>query len=209
MIQENIINIKKTLPENVRLIAVTKTYPRSCIDEALKCGQMDFGENKVQELLEKYRENENIRWHFIGHLQTNKVKMIIDKVHLIHSVDSLRLLEVIQKEASKKKRIVHILLQVNIAQEKTKFGFQEEEIETVMNQNYPNIQIDGIMVIGPHTENIEDIKKVFARAKQLKDHYHFQELSMGMSFDYQLALDYETTMIRIGTDIFGKRNVKK
>lgn len=209
MIQENIIKIKNTLPENVKLIAVSKTYPRSCIDEAILANQFDFGENKVQELLSKYQENENLNWHLIGHLQTNKVKYIVDKVCLIHSVDSLRLLDVIQTEASKKNILVHVLLQVNLAHEETKFGFDESEIEHIMKQHYPNISIDGLMVIGPNTNDKQQIENVFIQAENLKRNYQFKELSMGMSHDYPLAIKHGATMIRIGTDIFGKRDYSK
>ncbi len=209
MIQENIYRIKNTLPENVRLIAVSKTYPRNCIDEAIQTGQLDFGENKVQELLEKYRPDEDIRWHMIGHLQTNKVKYIVDKVVLIHSVDSLHLLETIEKEAQKKDIIVNVLLQVNLAHEETKFGFDEDELEDVLTHAYKHVMIKGLMVIGPNTDDEKRIEEVFCKAEQLKNKYHFQELSMGMSHDYKIALRHGTTMVHIGSDIFGKRDYSK
>lgn len=209
MIQENLQAIKKTLPENVTLIAVSKTYPRNCIDEALLTHQMDFGENKVQEFLEKYQEEEKINWHFIGHLQTNKVKYLIGKVKLIHSVDSFHLLDVLEKESAKKDVCTHILLQVNLTYEKTKFGFKEEDIEKVIHSSYPHLSIDGLMVIGPTTTNEEDIEKVFIQAENLKNQYHFKELSMGMSQDYKIALKHAATMIRIGTTIFGQRDYSK
>lgn len=209
MIQENILKIKNTLPEDVDLIAVSKTYPRNCIDEAIRAGQLDFGENKVQELLEKYRPDENIHWHMIGHLQTNKVKYIVDKVVLIHSVDSLHLLETINKEAKKKDIICHVLLQVNLAHEETKFGFDESMIEDVLAHTYENVSIDGLMVIGPNTDDETKIEEVFQQAEDLKIKYHFKELSMGMSHDYKIALRHGTTMVRIGSDIFGKRDYSK
>lgn len=209
MIQENILKIKNTLPEDVDLIAVSKTYPRNCIDEAIRAGQLDFGENKVQELLEKYRPDENIHWHMIGHLQTNKVKYIVDKVVLIHSVDSLHLLETINKEAKKKDVICHVLLQVNLAHEETKFGFDESMIEDVLTHTYENVSIDGLMVIGPNTDDETKIEEVFQQAENLKNKYHFKELSMGMSHDYKIALRHGTTMVRIGSDIFGKRDYSK
>ena len=209
MIQENILKIKNTLPEDVDLIAVSKTYPRNCIDEAIRAGQLDLGENKVQELLEKYRPDENIHWHMIGHLQTNKVKYIVDKVVLIHSVDSLHLLETINKEAKKKDVICHVLLQVNLAHEETKFGFDESMIEDVLTHTYENVSIDGLMVIGPNTDDETKIEEVFQQAENLKNKYHFKELSMGMSHDYKIALRHGTTMVRIGSDIFGKRDYSK
>ncbi|MGN1344329.1 MAG: YggS family pyridoxal phosphate-dependent enzyme [Traorella sp.] len=205
MIQENIIRIKKTLPENVKLIAVSKTYPRSAIDEALLAHQVDFGENRVQELCDKYRKNDDVIWHMIGHLQTNKVKYIIDKVALIHSVDSLHLLEVIEKEAKKINRVVHVLLQVNLTHEESKFGFDENELEDVLHVPFKYVCIDGMMVIGPTTHDLDEIEKVFIQAEKLKEKYHFQELSMGMSYDYQLAIKHQATMVRIGSEIFGKR----
>lgn len=209
MIKENIQKIRSTLPENVKLIAVSKTRPRSCIDEAMLAGQIDFGENKVQEILEKYRTGENIRWHMIGHLQTNKVKYILDKAALIHSVDSLRLLDVIEKEAKKRNLTAHVLLQVNLAHEETKFGFDENELEDVLKHTHENISIDGLMVIGPNTADKKRIEEIFAKAESLKNKYHFKELSMGMSHDYEIALRHGSTMIRIGTDIFGQRDYSK
>ena len=209
MIKENIEKIKYTLPEHVTLIAVSKTYPRSSVDEAILANQKDFGENKVQELLEKYQENEDIRWHMIGHLQSNKVKYIVDKVTLIHSVDSMKLLETINKEAMKKDIICHVLIQANLAQEETKFGFDELELEEVFSNSYSNVSIDGLMVIGPNVDDEEAIEKVFIQAEKLKNKYNLKELSMGMSSDYHLAIKHGATMIRIGTDIFGKRDYTK
>lgn len=209
MIKENIEKIKYTLPEHVTLIAVSKTYPRTCIDEALLANQKDFGENKVQELLEKYKENEDIRWHMIGHLQTNKVKYIVDKVALIHSVDSIKLLETINKEAKKKEITCHVLIQANLAKEETKFGFDEHELDEVFSKSYSNVSIDGLMVIGPNVDDEETIEKVFIQAEKLKNKYNLKELSMGMSSDYHLAIKHGATMIRIGTDIFGKRDYTK
>lgn len=209
MIQENILKIKKTLPEHVKLIAVSKTYPRSAVDEALLAGQKDFGENKVQEILEKYRENEEINWHMIGHLQSNKVKYIVDKVKLIHSVDSIKLLKTINKEAQKKDVLCHVLIQANLACEDTKFGFDASELDEVFSTSYSNISIDGLMVIGPNVDDEKRIEEVFIQAEQLKIKYHLKELSMGMSSDYLLAIKHGATMIRIGTDIFGQRDYSK
>ena len=209
MIKENIEKIKYTLPEHVTLIAVSKTYPRTCVDEAILANQKDFGENKVQELLEKYHENEDIRWHMIGHLQSNKVKYIVDKVTLIHSVDSIKLLDTINKEAKKKDVICHVLIQVNLAHEETKFGFNEDELDEVFNKSYSNVSIDGLMVIGPNVDDEEEIEKVFIQAENLKNQYNLKELSMGMSSDYHLAIKHGATMVRIGSDIFGKRDYSK
>lgn len=209
MIRENIEKIKYTLPEHVTLIAVSKTYPRTCIDEALLANQKDFGENKVQELLDKYHENEDIHWHMIGHLQSNKVKYIVDKVALIHSVDSIKLLETINKEAKKKDVVCHVLIQVNLAHEESKFGFDEHELDEVFSKNYSNVSIDGFMVIGPNVDDEKEIEKVFIQAENLKNQYNLKELSMGMSSDYHLAIKHGATMIRIGTDIFGKRDYTK
>lgn len=209
MIQENIQKIKYTLPEHVTLIAVSKTYPRSAVDEAIFANQKDFGENKVQELLEKFHENEDINWHMIGHLQTNKVKYIVDKVKLIHSVDSIKLLETINKEAKKKDIVCHVLIQVNLAHEETKFGFDEHELDDVFSKSYSNVSIDGLMVIGPNVDDDEEIEKVFIQAENLKNKYNLKELSMGMSSDYLLAIKHGSTMVRIGSDIFGKRDYSK
>ncbi len=209
MIKENIERIRQTLPENVTLIAVSKTYPRSCIDEAIKANQLDFGENKVQEILQKAQPDEPIRWHMIGHLQTNKVKYLIGKTALIHSVDSLHLLDVIEKESTKQDLVTHVLLQVNLAHEETKFGFDETELDDVLKHSYQHVAIDGIMVIGPHCEDEQRIEEVFMKAEKLKNSYHFKELSMGMSYDYKIALKHGATMIRIGTDIFGQRDYSK
>lgn len=209
MIQENILRIKKTLPEDVKLIAVSKTYPRSAIDEAICANQKDFGENKVQEILEKFKESEDIKWHMIGHLQTNKVKYIVDKVALIHSVDSIKLLETINKEAKKKDVICHVLIQVNLAHEETKFGFNENELDAVIHSTYSNVSIDGLMVIGPNVDDEEKIEEVFIQAEHLKNKYNLKELSMGMSSDYHLAIKHGSTMIRIGTDVFGARDYSK
>lgn len=206
MIQEKICQLKQELGD-VQLIAVSKTYPRSAIDEAIQAGQKDFGENKVQELLEKYRENEDIRWHLIGHLQTNKVKYIIDKVAMIHSVDSLRLLETIEKEAAKKNCIVQCLIQVNLAKEETKFGCDEKDVDDLVNfaKQCSHIHLCGFMIIGPHTDDKEQIRTIFKQGHHLCEHYHLEVCSMGMSNDYPIACECGATMVRIGSDIFGKR----
>ena len=223
MITENLKHTKENMKEacrksgtnseNVTLIAVSKTKPVSMIQEALAEGVLDFGENKVQELVDKY---ENIRWHLIGHLQRNKVKYIIDKVFLIHSVDSLRLAEEISKEAVKKQVCVKILIQVNIADEETKFGFKREETLPAILQisKLPGIQISGLMTIAPFVENPEDNRIHFRALKKLCvdikdkniDNVHMDILSMGMTGDYEVAIEEGATMVRVGTGIFGRRD---
>lgn len=189
---------------NTKLIAVSKNQPRSVIDQAIAFGVRAFGENKAQELLSKIRENDEIEWHFIGHLQTNKVKDILPHVTLIHSVDSLRLIETIQKEAQKINKIQDILIQVNIAEEKTKSGFKLKEVENVLHSltNYPNIHCLGFMCMAPNSEDQALIESIFEQAHQLCLHYQLEHCSMGMSHDYLLAIKHHATMIRIGSAIF-------
>lgn len=202
---------------DVTLIAVSKTKPVSMIQEALADGVLDFGENKVQELVDKYEQlPKNIRWHLIGHLQRNKVKYIIDKVFLIHSVDSLRLAEEISREAVKKQVCIKILIQVNIADEDTKFGLKQEEVLPVMTQiaKLPNIKISGLMTIAPFVENPEDNRIHFQALKKLYvdigekniDNVSMEILSMGMTGDYEVAVEEGATMVRVGTGIFGSRD---
>ena len=215
MIQENIYRIKNTLPENVRLIAVSKTYPRNCIDEAIRAGQLDFGENKVQELLEKYRPDEDIRWHMIGHLQRNKVHQVMGKAVLIHSVDSLRLAEQIETEAAKKDMVADILLEVNVAKEESKYGFFLEDTEAAIREiaKFPHVRIKGLMTIAPFVENPEENREVFKKlyefavdiGKKNIDNVTMDVLSMGMTGDYQVAIEEGATMVRVGTGIFGAR----
>ena len=203
--------------EDVTLIAVSKTKPAEDIAALYEFGVRDFGENKVQELTEKYETlPKDIRWHLIGHLQTNKVKYIVDKVHLIHSVDSVKLAEQIEKEAVKKNVTVNILVQVNVANEDTKFGLDKEE--TIKNveaiSKFPHIRIKGLMTIAPFVENGEENRKYFNELKQLSvdiqkkniDNVCMDFLSMGMSGDYETAIEEGATLVRVGTSIFGMRN---
>lgn len=220
-IANNLSQILKELePYKSTLIAVSKTHPAEAVKEAYNYGHLDFGENKVQELQDKKNLlPEAIHWHLIGHLQTNKVKYISPYVHLIHSVDSLKLLEEINKQGVKNERIIPCLLQVHIAQEETKFGADEHDIRNWFEQNsfenLNNIQIRGFMGMASLTDSTQQIKREFHQLKQLFDecskHYvrentHWQELSMGMSSDYKLALDEGSTMVRIGSAIFGNRS---
>lgn len=205
------------LREDVQLIAVSKTKPVSMLEEIYDHGCRDFGENKVQELVEKYETMpKDIRWHMIGHLQRNKVKYIVDKVYLIHSVDSLRLAEEISKEAVKKQVNVNILIEVNIAQEETKFGLAREETPALVEavSKLPGISVKGLMTIAPYVENPEENRQYFQKLKQLSvdimhkniDNVCMSILSMGMSGDYMVAAEEGATYVRVGTGIFGERD---
>jgi PLP dependent protein len=219
-ISENIDRIKANLPEKVRLIAVSKTKPTELLLEAYNHGQRAFGENKVQEMVGKYEElPKDIEWHFIGHLQSNKIKYIAPFVHLIHGVDSFKLLKSIDVEAKKAGRIIPCLLQFHIAEEETKFGLSINEATEMLNsQEYKllyNIQISGVMGMATYTDDETQIHKEFACLKsyfdQLKSGYFagnpaFKEISMGMSGDYLIAVEEGSTMVRIGSTIFGERN---
>ena len=204
-------------PEEVHLIAVSKTKPVSMLQTAYDCGIRDFGENKVQEIMEKYDKLPgDIRWHMIGHLQRNKVKYIIDKVCLIHSVDSLRLAEEINKEAAKHNLIMPILVELNIADENTKFGLSFSECEEMILSisKLPNIRIKGLMTVAPFVENAEENRQYFKAMKQLSvdimkkniDNVCMDILSMGMTGDYEVAIEEGSNMVRVGTGIFGERN---
>lgn len=227
MIRENISEIQKKInaacqragrsPKEVELIAVSKTKPVEAVREAIACGMADFGENKVQELCDKIEAvEENVRWHLIGHLQTNKVKYIVDKVYLIHSVDSLRLAEKIQDEAAKKNVDVNILVQVNVADEATKFGLSLDEAPETIEKiaKLPNVHIKGLMTIAPFSETGEENRQFFRKLKQLSvdikekniDNVSMSVLSMGMSHDFETAIEEGATYVRVGTSIFGERN---
>jgi len=213
-------SILSTLPDGVRLIAVTKTQPAEVIMEAYRAGQRLFGENRPQELLQKAPLlPKDIEWHFIGHLQTNKVKMVVGTAHLIHAVDSERLLAAIEKEAARQGITARCLLQVHIAQEEAKFGFSPDELHDFLNSGAlsaaPHVQIAGLMGMATFTENSEQVRREFRLLKQLFDHVknayfssdnNFRELSMGMSGDYPVAIEEGATLLRIGTTIFGQRN---
>lgn len=203
-------------PEEVTLIAVSKTKPVELLLEAYGCGARDFGENKVQELLYKRPLlPEDARFHMIGHLQTNKVKQVIGQAALIHSVDSLRLAEQIEAEAGKQNRIVDILLEVNVAKEESKYGFFLEETEEALRKTggFPHIKVRGLMTIAPFVENSEENRPVFKKlcdfyvdmkSKNL-DNVTMSILSMGMTGDYEVAVEEGATMVRVGTGIFGAR----
>lgn len=219
-ITQNLTNIKSQLPAHVTLVAVSKTKPISDLMEAYEAGQRVFGENYVQELVDKHEQMpKDIEWHFIGHLQSRKVKLIVPFVSLIHGVDSLKLLEEINKQALKNNRIVDCLLQIHIAEEDTKFGLDEIELSEILKQvqndkeNFKNIRIVGLMGMATFTENQNQIEKEFKHLETIFDKYKhletsnlkLQTLSMGMSGDYQLAVSCGSTMVRIGSSIFGNR----
>jgi pyridoxal phosphate enzyme (YggS family) len=219
-IAEHLTEIRNSLPENVKLVAVSKTKPNDDIMEAYQTGQRIFGENKVQELVEKYESlPKDIEWHMIGHLQRNKVKYIAPFVSLIHGVDSFRLLKAIDKEGRKQNRVLRCLLQFHIAEEETKFGLSLEEANEMLNsQEFKNLQfvrIDGVMGMATFTDVIDQVRREFRSLStifgQLKETYfneaqNFSEISMGMSGDYKLAVEEGSTMVRIGSNIFGERN---
>lgn len=203
-------------PKEVTLIAVSKTKPASMIEEAYGAGVRDFGENKVQELCEKYKElPQDIKWHMIGHLQRNKVKQIIGKTVLIHSVDSLRLAEQIEEEAGKQDLIIDILLEINVAEEDSKFGFKLEEAESAILKiaTFPHVRIKGLMTIAPFVEKSEENRSVFKKLRQFYvdmqskniDNVNMSLLSMGMTGDYEVAIEEGATLVRVGTGIFGTR----
>ena len=240
MLTENVIEVEKNIQdacdragrsrEEVRLIAVSKTKPVSDIEEVLTTGILDYGENKVQEMMDKYEvmpkdihwhmighlQRKNTRWHMIGHLQRNKVKYLIGKTVLIHSVDSLRLAEQIEHEAAKADTIMNVLIEVNVAGEESKFGTTcNEAIELVRAvAALKHVKIKGLMTIAPFTDNPEDNRIYFKKLKQLSvdikskniDNVDMDELSMGMTGDYEVAIEEGATMVRVGTGIFGERN---
>lgn len=236
MMKENIEQIENNIQEacnragrkrsEVTLIAVSKTKPVSMVEEAYSLGMRYFGENKVQELVQKTEElsevfPEKVEWHLIGHLQRNKVKYIVDKVAMIHSVDSLRLALQIEEEAAKKNCICDILLEVNIAEEDTKFGLKACDTAPLVKEvlKLPHLRLRGLMTIAPYTENPEENRKYFKKLRELyvdikskntdntnKGIMNFDTLSMGMTGDYEVAIEEGATMVRIGTGIFGERN---
>ena len=227
MITENLEQVRKNIdeacrmtgrdPKEVTLIAVSKTKPVSMLKEAYDAGARCFGENKVQEIMDKHPQlPEDIQWHMIGHLQRNKVKYIVDKVSMIHSVDSLRLAQTIEQEAAKHNVCVPVLLEVNVAQEESKFGLKMDKvlplIETIA--DFPHIKVQGLMTIAPYVENAEDNRDFFRQLKKLSvdieakniNNVSMSVLSMGMTGDYQVAVQEGATMVRVGTGIFGERN---
>ena len=227
MLRENLQEVEERIQEacrragrdrsEVTLVAVSKTKPVAILQEAYDLGVRVFGENKVQEIREKYEAlPKDIEWHMIGHLQTNKVKYIVDKVRLIHSVDSLRLAEVIEKEAGKHNRIVDILLEVNVAEEESKFGLKMPEVIPMAEKvvQLPHIRLRGLMTIAPFVENPEKNRAIFANLHDLYvdikekniDNGTVSILSMGMTNDYEVAVEEGATMVRVGTGIFGARD---
>ena len=206
--------------ENVLLVAVTKLHSTDEINEAIDCGITDIGENKVQEIMDKYDRVKPVRWHLIGHLQTNKVKYIIDKVSMIHSVDSLHLAKEIDKRAKQHNLTMDILIQVNSAMEESKFGITTAETGQLINDiltECPNVRIRGLMCIAPFEDNPDDARVYFAEVKKLYEEYgkidnpnlDFKYLSMGMSNDFEVAVEEGSNLIRVGTSIFGVRDYSK
>lgn len=227
MVKENLAYVEEQITkacekagrnrEDVTLIAVSKTKPVSLVEEVIDCGIREFGENKVQEIMDKYETVKTpVNWHMIGHLQRNKVKYIVDKVCLIHSVDSYRLAEMIDQEAAKKGVNCDILIEVNIAKEDTKYGVMEEEVLPLVEQisKLSNIRIKGLMTIAPFVENSEKNRVHFRNLRNLYvdikkkniDNVDMKILSMGMTNDYEVAIEEGATMVRVGTGIFGQRN---
>lgn len=203
--------------QDVTIIAVSKTKPLSDVEELLAHGITEFGENKVQEMVDKYEHvSKPVNWHLIGHLQTNKVKYIVDKACLIHSVDSVHLAKEIEKEAAKKDVIVKVLIEVNIAQEESKFGIREDEVYSLIDaiKDMPHVHVMGLMTIAPFVDNPEENRVYFRKMHQLLldikskciDNIDMNVLSMGMTNDYEIAVEEGATMIRVGTAIFGARN---
>lgn len=218
-IAENITQVQNELPEGVRLVAVSKFHPNEAIEEAYRAGQRIFGESKVQEMTVKYESlPKDIEWHFIGHLQTNKIKYIVPYVALIHGIDSYKLLAEVNKQAVKANKVVDCLLQLHIAREETKFGFSFDECRKMLAsgewKTLLNIRICGLMGMATNTENAEQIKAEFCslsnffqevKSKWFADSESFKELSMGMSHDYREAIAAGSTLIRVGSKIFGER----
>lgn len=214
--KERIASIKETVPGNVTLVAVSKTRTVDEITNVYDTGHLDFGENKVQEITDKFEQlPKDIRWHLIGHLQTNKVKYIASFVHLIHSVDSLKLLAEIDKHASKANRSIGCLIQVHIAEEESKFGMSYSEAETFFKEKHylkcKNVKVEGLMGMATNTENEEKVREEFRKLKLFfdevsKQYLKLNVLSMGMSQDYKIAIEEGSTMVRIGSAIFGERN---
>lgn len=227
MVAENLAQVQKNIEESCRnvnrdpgevtLIAVSKTKPVEMLREAYDAGARVFGENKVQEIVDKYDHMpSDVKWHMIGHLQRNKVKYIVDKVAMIHSVDSFRLAETIEKEAAKKNVTVPILIEVNVAQEESKYGLKPEEVLLFIEEiaDFSHIQIKGLMTIAPYVENAEENREIFRELKKLSvdiaakniNNVTMSVLSMGMTGDYLVAVQEGATMVRVGTGIFGARN---
>ncbi|MBS4026304.1 MAG: YggS family pyridoxal phosphate-dependent enzyme [Clostridia bacterium] len=230
LIKENLVRIREKVfetcmktgrnPEEVKLVAVTKTLPPEVIEEAHNYGIDIVGENKVQEMVDKleYLKNLSLEWHFIGHLQTNKVKYLVDRVELIHSVDRLKLAKEINQEWAKKDKQINVLIQANISGEASKFGINEEETMSLVKDisGLCNINITGLMTMAPYTETPEEVRHVFSGLRLLAERIRqenipgvkMQELSMGMTNDYEVAVEEGATLIRIGSGIFGERHYR-
>lgn len=203
-------------PEDILLLAVSKTKPVELIREAVACGLHSLGENKVQEIMDKYEPmGEGIHWHLIGHLQTNKVKYIVDKVDMIHSVESVKLVEEINKRAAAANVVMDVLVEVNIAQEESKFGVKVEDTEAFLREiaPLPHIHVRGLMTVAPFVENPEENRAYFRKMRELLvdindkriDNINMDTLSMGMTGDYEVAIEEGATIVRVGTGIFGER----
>lgn len=218
MIKDNLQHIKSTLPDHVTLVAVSKTKPVSDLMEAYNAGQRVFGENKIQEMVDKYRQlPKDIQWHMIGHVQRNKVKYMAPFVSMIHGVDNFKLLKEINKQAQKHNRIIKCLLQIKIASEDSKFGMSTSEAASILSSEelyqLEHIKVVGLMGMATFTDNQEQLKDEFAVLKTSFDelsliHSNLETISMGMSGDYQLAIECGSTMVRVGSSIFGARNYK-
>ncbi len=227
MISENLTEVQNNIEkaclragracEEVTLIAVSKTKPLSMIEEAYAAGMREFGENKPQELRDKFQQfKQNVHWHMIGSLQTNKIKYVVGTACMIHSVDSLHLAEAIEKEAEKKNLCMDILLEVNAAEEESKHGFSVDEVYPAVQElaRMPHLNIRGLMTVAPYTENAEENRIYFRKMKELLvdinakniDNVFMDSLSMGMSSDYEVAIEEGATMVRVGTGIFGERD---
>jgi len=219
-IAKKLKTFRKSIPNDVQLVAVSKTKPVEIIREAYDAGQRVFGENKVQELTTKQPQlPEDIEWHFIGHVQRNKVKYLASFVSLLHAIDSLKLLKEVNKQAKKHERVIPCLLQFHIAEEETKFGLSLNEAETILTsseyQSFTHIKIVGVMGMATFTDDMTQVRKEFRQLKSyfnslsstyFKDDLSFKEISMGMSGDYKIAIEEGSTIIRIGTTLFGERN---
>lgn len=215
MIKENLKSLQSELHPDVTLVAVSKTKPNEDLMEAYNAGQRDFGENKVQEMTDKHEAlPKDIRWHMIGHVQRNKVKYMAKFVHLIHSVDSLKLLKEINKRAKNEDRVVDVLIQLKIAEEDSKFGLSKDDLLALLEHskadNFHNVRIVGLMGMATFTDDEAQISREFASLENLyfdlKEDYNFTTLSMGMSGDYPIALKHNSNMVRVGSKIFGERN---
>lgn len=210
-VKDNILHLQKHLADNIHLVAVSKTKPNELIIEAYGAGQRIFGENKVQELVEKKESlPKDIEWHMIGHLQTNKVKYIAPFVSLIHAVDSKKLIKEINKRAEQNNRVITCLLQVHIAQEESKFGLDKDGVIEILKTDFPNVSIVGLMGMATFTDNKNQVRKEFKYLKDIYDELkesqpNFSILSMGMSGDYSVAIEEGSNMVRIGSSIFGER----